>query len=145
MTLFPPSEETRSPTSDDHRSPFPNPALLKKKYDKREKNHRTVKAKQILESINAQICASLDKLSNKPTHELLQEVESKIGHMHSALEKITRTTWSLVEAKRKTSSEIQRLEARVLHWRAFIPTPPQVPLDVPNGTTFLCYALPIRN
>jgi hypothetical protein len=138
MSLFPSSEDTGSPSaSDNHQPSPPNPRLLKK-YDKREKNNRTVKATQVLESIRAEIRTLFDQLSLKPDFELLQEVETKIGRMRSALERTNRTTWSVVEAKRETSTEIQRLEARVLEWRLLVPPPSQVPLTHPNGMAFRC-------
>ena len=109
MSLFPSSEDTGSPsTSDNHQLPPPNPKLFKK-YDKREKNQRTVRAKQVLESIRGEIRTLFDQLSTQPDFGLLQEVETKIGRMRSVMERTTRTTWSVVQARRETSTEIQRL------------------------------------
>jgi hypothetical protein len=118
-------------------SPPPSEPKQSKKYDKREKNHRTVRAKRVLEAIKTQISNSFNALSSEPTYELLQEIELKIGHMRSSVEKITRTTWSLDQAKRETSAGIQRLEARLLECKLLLPPPPQAPLSVANGMTSL--------
>jgi hypothetical protein len=133
MAMFPDPADSDSPSSGKDNQPSSPNAKALRKHDKKEKNNRTIKAKQILETIKARISTSFDQLSDTPTHEILREIETSVGQMRSSAEKITRCTWSLEKAKRETFAELQRLEARVLELRILVPPPAEVPLTFSNG------------
>jgi hypothetical protein len=124
-------EATSSPSPPSPpKDPAPTP---ESKFDKRERSERTRTVLKVLTSVDTQVGALWNNLLTKPTHEVLRDVESRLVHLGSVVDKVTRSTPSIDTKKEETFTLLRRLESRVLEWRVIVPQPKGNPLAISNG------------
>jgi hypothetical protein len=128
------AEPDETPSSPSPPSPPKHPAPTpESKFDKRERNERTRTALKVLTSVDTQIGTLWQNLLTKPTHEVLMDAESRLVHLGSVVNRVTRSTPSIDTKKEETVTLLRRLESRVLEWRVIVPQAKGNPIAFSNG------------
>jgi hypothetical protein len=140
-TLILQSHDQRLPTpipqSHDQRLPTTIPTPLSKK----ERNRRTTRAMEVLDSIDSTITTALAQLSHSPSKEVLKEAITTLSRLHKAIDGVTRRTPRLDQRKSEVSARLDLLDDRVTVLTAAEGLPKD-PVEVSCGEVPLLY-LPV--
>jgi len=114
-----------------HTTPAPMPPSVRlssqerHRVQKKETNHRTTKALRILNQVEIEIGVCKVKLTGTPTHHALIEVETALGLLHPAVEKVKRRTPSIDSRKLQITEQLASLEARLAELKSTLPPSPE--------------------
>ena len=103
-----------------HISDPPNCALTHKE-SKREKHRATVVAHSTLTAITSKAAACKQSLSLPPSQPLLQKVESELGCLRRALEKVSRDVPTVNVRKKEVRETLDKIDGQLVELRYLFP------------------------
>jgi hypothetical protein len=103
--------------------------------EKRENNHRTTTALQVLDAIEKRIVACQNRVTEIASIVVLCELEIEFGELSSAFEKVRRRTPGIDRRKAAIIVRLAELSDRIMEKRGVMPEPTDIPVSYSSGGT----------
>ena len=130
-------------TIDSSSSAMPTLALLQShshNQSRREKNRRTTAVLQVFDQVDLEIDACNAKLTQTPSVNVLNEVQSALDVLHPRVAQVTRKAPSIDVRKRQICEHLISLDARIAEWKYLLKV--KEPISYNSGKDNLSYLPP---
>ena len=136
-------DHTNVSTIDSAPSATPASALLRNhshNQSRREKNRRTTAVLQVFDQVDLEIDACNAKLTQTPSVNVLNEVQSALDVLHPRVAQVTRKAPSIDVRKRQICEHLISLDARIAEWKYLLKA--KEPISYNSGKDNLSYLPP---